>query len=180
MGEERIEMVPTEELDVEEEVILDEITENTTLRNESRKKVSSKDWRSILCKSILILVAVIVFLAILIRSWSDYGTYITKHVFPPVIHSISTQCPDNSTVGGYQQNFFNSPTSCSWEFQGRATNYTDDDLSALICSVDKPYYNWFLQTTSRKDIMNITWDKQLILNYSGIKQSCVELVIWAI
>tara|TARA_A100001015_G_C14942614_1_gene693217 strand:- start:479 stop:982 length:504 start_codon:yes stop_codon:yes gene_type:complete len=156
----------------EEEVALDDITEGTTLMNDNVKKVSGVDWRKLCCKVLLILVAVIIFLAILIRSWSDYGVYITKHVFPPMIHSISTQCYRNDTmVGGYQQNFFNAPT-CDWDHEN---NYT-----LLKCSLEKPYYGWYLQTSHRGHITNMTWNDQLVLNYSTYFEKCVELVIWSI
>lgn len=170
MTEERIELVSQEDED-EEEVILNEITENSTLRNENKKKVKSTDWRTLCCKALLILIAVIVFLAILVRSWSDYGVYITKHVFPPTIHSISNQCPNGTVYGGFNQQFYNAPT-CDFE-------HVNSDYTLLKCVGEKPS-NWFLQLSERKHINNMTWDDTLTLNYTGLLNSCVELVIWSI
>lgn len=174
-NKERIELVSQNDLDDEEDVLLDEITENSTLRNENKKKVKSTDWRTLCCKSLLILVAVIVFLAILVRSWSDYGVYITKHVFPPVIHSISNQCPNSTKYGGFNQQFYNAPT-CEFEY---FPEYENSDYTLVKCVGEKPS-NWFLQLSGRKHIVNMTWDDTLTLNYTGFLNSCVELVIWSI
>lgn len=174
---ERIELVSQNDSD-EEEVVLDGITENTTLRDENKQKVKSTDWRTLCCKALLILVAVIVFLAILMRSWSDYGVYITKHVFPPAIHSISTQCPENATYGGFGQQFYNAPT-CDFECYGEKN--TSCDYTLMKCVGEKPS-NWFLQVTPRRNhIVNMTWDDTLVLNFSNWHyNTCIELVIWSI
>lgn len=159
-----IEMNKLTEIPSDDEEILDNIDENTILKNEGVKKVKKSSWQTLCCKSFIILVAVIVFLAILVRSWSDYGTYITKHVFPPTVHSVSVQCQD-----GNNKNFFNAPV-CSW-------NVTSSTCVDLLCKLDKPS-NWFVDTPS-SDISIISWEDTLYIHF--VKNiSCTNLLIWSI
>ena len=149
----------------EEEIlhnIDDSIDEHTSLTNENVKRVKGSNWRTLCCKAFIILVAVIVFLAILVRSWSDYGTYITKHVFPPAVHSMSIQCQDSS------KDFFNGP-SCSW-------NATTTGVD-LMCELDKPS-RWFVDITERA-YSTVMWEEKLIVQYNR-NISCTELIIWSI
>lgn len=182
--------IPNTITEDEEDVDLNNITENTTLRNENYSKVKTQDWKKLCCKALAILIAVIVFLAILMRSWSDYGTYITQHVFPPKVYSISTQCQYETSHGGYKQDFFNAP-KCSWlnqvNHEGRLVEYNhtlhyenvDIDYSVLSCELEKPS-NWFAQFNARNHLVNISWDDNLVLNYTGNLTRCLELVIWSI
>ena len=181
MSEERIELVPqVASDDDEEDVILDDITEKSTLKNEKRQKVKSTDWRTLCCKTILILLAVIIFLAILFRSWSDYGVYITKHVFPPSVNSISVQCPNNTYYGGFSKQYYNAPT-CHFDcYTNDTISYCDEpDHTTMTCVGEKPT-NWFLQVSKRNDIIGITWEDALVVNYTKNLNTCVELVIWSI
>ena len=144
--------------------ILDNIDENNSLlRNGGVKKVKKSNWQILCCKSFIIAFAVILFLAILVRSWSDYGTYITKHVFPPAVHSVSVQCQ------GYSENLFNAPL-CSW-------NVTSTDCVELKCQLDKTN-KWFIDITER-DQADITWEDQLNIHFHK-KISCTNLIIWSI
>lgn len=154
-----IEMTPVPQ---DEEEVLNDIDENTTLRNEGKRKTRKNNWQALCCKAFIILVAVIVFLAILIRSWSDYGTYITKHVFPPSVHSMSVQCRES------HETLFNTPT-CSW-------NITKSS-SSMTCDLDKPS-KWVVDYT-RRDIGHLAWDDKLIIDWSEII-NCTHLIIWSI
>ena len=156
-----IEMVQTE-IPEDEEEILSNVDENTSLRNENIKKVKHSNWQTLCCKAFIILIAVIVFLAILIRSWSDYGTYITKHVFPPSVHSVSVQCQ------GYSKNFFNEPI-CSWN----QTTYGVD----LNCVLDKPS-NYFVDISAREDA-DIVWEDTLVVHFQQ-NITCTNLIVWSI
>ena len=149
------------EVPSDEEEIIGDIDENTSLRNEGVKKVKSSNWRTLCCKALIILIAVIIFLAILIRSWSDYGTYITKHVFPPAVHSMSVQCQSSS------KDIFNAPT-CTW-------NHTDTFL--LRCDLDKP--NKYLVDITARETADITWDHYLDIAFRE-NVSCTSLIIWSI
>ena len=146
----------------DEEEILNDIDESSSLTNEQVKKVKNSNWQTLCCKAFIILVAVIIFLAILIRSWSDYGTYITKHVFPPTVHSISVQCKKHS------KDLFNGP-SCSWNH----TQVGDD----LTCTIDKPT-KYFVDISSRQDA-DIRWDDTLFIQYHK-NIACTNLIIWSI
>ncbi len=156
-------MSPLNDVPSDEEEVLNNIDENTSLRNENLKKVKKSNWQTLCCKSFIILVAVIVFLAILVRSWTDYGSYIKQHVFPPSVYSLSVQCQNQSNT----MNLFNAP-ECRWN---TTTTY---DLS---CTLEKPT-NYFVDITSR-DNAEITWTENLVIRYNQ-NISCTNVMIWSI
>ena len=68
------------------------VDERRDLLSKGKKVVKSKSAKVSCCKTILILIAVIIFIAILIQIWSDYGSYLETHSLPPAIHSMSSHC----------------------------------------------------------------------------------------
>ncbi len=152
----------------DDEEYLDSITDRTTLRNEGRQKVESTSWKKTLCKALVILTASIIFFAVLLRSWQDYGTYITQHVFPPKIYSMSVQCEDR------QSHFFNSPT-CTWSRMGVG----EDVYTRLACTLDKPS-NYIVHTSHTCSLLNTTWEDNLYITYKSNITNCVDLTIWSI
>ena len=112
--------------DPDDEDYLDSIRLNNNC-NEKKQKVESTSWRKTLCKALVILIASIIFFAVLIRSWQDYGTYITQHVFPPKIYSMSVQCEQEES-----HFFFNSP-ECEWS----RMSVLEDVYTRLACTLDK-------------------------------------------
>lgn len=166
-GERVIELTGDDPDDLDEEY-LDSITDRTTLRNERKKKVESTSWKKTLCKALIILIASIIFFAVLIRSWQDYGTYITQHVFPPKIYSMSVQCEYE------ESHFFNSP-ECEWS----RMSVLEDVYTRLTCKLDKPS-NYVVHSSHSCSLFNYTWEDELYLTYKSNITNCVDLTIWSI
>ena len=157
-----VQMSDEETIDLTDDY-LDDITDRTSLTNEKNKKQPSTSWKKSLCKAIVILIASIIFFAILIRSWTDYGTYITQHVFPPKVYSMSVQCQDNKV------SFFNTP-DCSWDTKPN---------TLLTCELDKPS-RYIIHSSFHEYLVGQRWSDRLYLNYSKNITSCIDLTIWSI
>ena len=77
---------------IEQDDEVEVINERQNLLSQSKKVVKSKSAKVSCCKAIVITVAVIIFIAILIQIWADYGSYLETHSLPPGIHSMSSHC----------------------------------------------------------------------------------------
>lgn len=168
MSDEKVIELTGDDPNDSDEEYLDNITDRTTLRNEKRQKVRPTTWKKTLCKALVILLASIIFFAVLIRSWQDYGTYITQHVFPPKIYSMSQQCEYDTL------SFFNSP-DCEWS----KSTVIDDVYTRLACKIDKPS-NYLVQTSHKCSIVNSSWSDALYLTYKENITTCIDLTIWSI
>lgn len=160
----QIEMVDNDE-DVEQ------ITERQDLLSKGRKVVKTKSAKVTCCKSILILVAVIIFIAILIQIWSDYGSYLETHSLPPAVHSMSSHCISEQDDPCMTKNY-NSP-SC--EFKERnASSFVD-----LTCKGSKPNHH-MIATNMDHLIFNMSWSDDLKFVFHNKPTRCLHLTIWSI
>ena len=83
-----------EEVSDDEEVV--EIHQRTGLVDRVRVKAKQPSVWKCVCKWISITSAVIIFVAILITLWVQYGDYIKNRVFPPSIAAMGEVCRNGS------------------------------------------------------------------------------------
>ena len=85
-----VEDTQIEEVDSDDEVV--EIHQRTRLVDKVKVKVQEPSVWKCVCKWVSITSAVIIFVAILITLWVQYGEYIKRRVFPPSITAMGQVC----------------------------------------------------------------------------------------
>lgn len=156
---------------IEQDDDVEIIDERQDLLSKGKKVVKSKSVKVSCCKAIVITVAVVIFIAILIQIWADYGSYLETHSLPPAVHSMSSHCMDPLEEHCMTKNY-NAPTC----------NFTDRNTSSLIdveCSMSKPN-NHMVQTNMDHLIFNMSWHNNLKLVLSEKPSRCLHLTIWSI
>jgi len=113
------------------------------------------------CKAAVISIAIIVFIAMMIQIWSDYGEYIKTHTFPPKVYSMSAQCL--SGMETCMTKNYNAPT-CEWVG------------NSISCQIEKPN-NHMIDTSIPYD--SISWDTSLNITFPKVEH-CLHLTIWSI
>ena len=170
-GEENIQLFDTGEetgIEMAEENEIKTISEREDLLNKGKRAAKTPKCRQQFCKGVVISVAVVVFVAMMVQIWSDYGEYIQTHTFPPKIYSLSEQCPENKTHCMTKN--YNAP-SCEWKPR---KPYID-----LVCTLNKLEHHMvdvshdFLQ-------VDMIWDNFLNITFKEELSSCVHITIWSI
>lgn len=147
------------------------IDERQDLLSKGKKVVKSKSAKVSCCKAVLILVAIIIFIAILIQIWADYGNYLETHSLPPAIHSMSAHCMDGSEDRCMTKNY-NSPT-CTF------TERNESSFIDVVCATSKPNHH-MVQTNIDHLIFNMSWGSDLELVLHNKPTHCLHLTIWSI
>ena len=147
------------------------VDERRDLLSKGKKVVKSKSAKVSCCKAILILIAVIIFIAILIQIWSDYGSYLETHSLPPAIHSMSSHCISGQKDTCMTKNY-NSPECVFLE----RNNSTFVDFT---CTGSKPNHH-MISTNMDHLIFNMSWEEKLNLVLSNKPTQCLHLTIWSI
>ena len=156
---------------IENEDEVEVIDERRDLLSKGKKVVKSKSAKVSCCKALLILVAIIIFIAILIQIWADYGNYLETHSLPPAIHSMSSHCM-NGAKDPCMTKSYNSP-SCEMA-QRPNSSFVD-----LVCSSKKPN-NHMVQTNVDHLIFNMSWIDNLQIVFHSKPSRCLHLTIWSI
>ena len=160
----KIEMVENDD-DVE---IIDE---RQDLLSKGRKVVRSKSAKISCCKAILITVAVVIFIAILIQIWADYGSYLETHSLPPSIHSMSSHCMEPLKENCMLKNY--NPPTCDF------TARNDSNLIDVTCTTSKPNHH-MVETNLDHLMFNMSWGSKLHMVLSAKPSRCLHLTIWSI
>jgi hypothetical protein len=160
----RIEMI-----DHDDDVEL--IDERQDLLSRGKKVVKSKSAKVSCCKALVITVAVIIFIAILIQIWADYGSYLETHSLPPAIHSMSSHCMEPLEDDCMTKNY-NTPTCV---FTARNTSSFVD----VECTASKPNHH-MVETNLDHIMFNMSWHDNLQMVFSSKPTKCLHLTIWSI
>lgn len=164
MEDTKIEMVENDD-DVEL------INERQDLLSKGKKVVKSKSAKVSCCKALIITVAVVIFIAILIQIWADYGSYLETHSLPPSIHSMSSHCMEPLKEKCMTKNY-NAPT-CTFTSRNTST------LVDVECTTSKPN-NHMVQTNLDHLILNMSWHENLNIAFTDKPNTCLHLTIWSI
>ena len=156
---------------IEQDDEVEVINERQNLLSQSKKVVKSKSAKVSCCKAIVITVAVIIFIAILIQIWADYGSYLETHSLPPGIHSMSSHCmePLDDTC---MTKSYNAPT-CVFKSENAS------EAVSMECTTSKPNHH-MVQTNFDYLIHNMSWDTNLQISFRQKPSRCVHLTIWSI
>lgn len=147
------------------------VDERQDLLSRGKKVVKRKSAKVSCCKALLITIAVVIFIAILIQIWSDYGSYLETHSLPPAIHSMSSQCIDDKYDPCMTKNY-NAPECL---FTQRNNSFFYD----LTCKGSKPHHH-MIQSNMDHLIFNMSWDKDLKIVFHNKPSRCLHLTIWSI
>jgi len=145
---------------------IESISERQDLLNRGKKVVKSKSAKVNCCKFILIAMAVSIFIAMIIQIWDDYGSYLETHSLPPRVHSMSSHChreQDTCMTKNY-----NAP-ACTWQ----------DNNVTLLCTGSKPSHH-MVETNADHLLVDMAWENELNITFSGIPVHCLHLTIWSI
>lgn len=160
----KIEMVETDDE-------IDQIDERQDLLSKGRKVVKSKSAKVSCCKAIVITVAIIIFIAILIQIWADYGSYLETHSLPPAIHSMSSHCMEPLEEHCMTKDY-NAP-KCIF------TARNSSSLVDVACTTSKPNHH-MVQTNLDHIMFNMSWNDNLQMVLSTKPSKCLHLTIWSI
>ena len=163
-GSTQIEMIEQDE-DVEV------IDERQDLLHKGKKVVKSKSARVSCCKALVITIAVIIFIAILVQIWADYGSYLQTHSLPPAIHSMSSHCMEPLEDTCMTKNY-NAP-ECTF------TNRNSSSFIDMQCSGSKPKHH-MIETNFDHLIYNMSWHNNLEITFMQNPHRCIHLTIWSI
>ena len=155
MKDTSIEMVENDE-DVEL------IDERQDLISQGKKVVKSKSSKVGCCKALIITVAVVIFVAILVQIWTDYGSYLETHSLPPSIHSMSSHCVEPLEEKCMTKNY-NAPT-CIFTKQNSSNEVN------VECTTSKPN-NHMVQTNLDHLILNMSWHENLKIQLKVLFQA---------
>jgi len=147
------------------------IDERQDLLSKGKKVVKSKSAKVSCCKAIVITIAVVIFIAILIQIWADYGSYLETHSLPPSIHSMSSHCMKPLKEHCMLKNY-NAP-SCIF------TARNNSNLVDVNCTTSKPNHH-MIETNLDHLMFNMSWDSQLHMVLSAKPSRCLHLTIWSI
>lgn len=156
---------------VENDDDVEVIDERQDLLSKGKKVVKTKSARITLCKALLITFAIVIFLAILIQIWSDYGDYLSTHSLPPSIHSMSKHCMEEQHESCMTKSY-NSP-ECAF------TTSNHSHFVTVTCETSKPNHH-MVETNYDHLIFNMSWDEKLIIDFSNKLSHCLHLTIWSI
>ncbi len=148
--------------DDEEEVEI--IHDRQDLLNKAKRASKKPSYHRSCCKAFVIAIAIVVFIAMMVQIWSDYGEYIQTSTFPPKIVSMSSQCPDDVVDNCMKKNY--KAPDCTWS-----------DKSTLLCKMIKPEYH-MVNVDHPTKIMH--WDEGLNITFEKEIDHCVHVIIWSI
>ena len=147
------------------------VDERQDLLSRGKKVVKTKSVRVSCCKALLISIAVVLFIAILIQIWTDYGSYLETHSLPPTIHSMSSHCMDNRDDTCMTKNY-NAP-KCTF-IQRSNSSFVD-----LKCEGGKPNHH-MIESNMDHLIFNMSCEKTLHIVFHSKPSRCLHLTIWSI
>ena len=141
------------------------IDERQDLLSKSKKVVKSKSAKYTFCKGLLIALAVSIFIAMIVQVYSDYSSFLETHSLPPAIHSMSSHCFDGMEDDCMTKSY-NAP-SCTFV------------NSTVNCTTTKPNHH-MVSTNYDHILLNMSWDKSLLITLSENPKHCLHLTIWSI
>ena len=156
---------------VESDNEIEIINEDQSLLSKGKKVVKSKSAKVSCCKALVITGAVVIFIAILIQIWADYGSYLETHSLPPAIHSMSSHCMEPLKDHCMTKNY-NEPI-CVFTARNSST------LVDVKCTTSKPNHH-MVQTNLDHLMFNMSWDNHLNMVLSTKPSRCLHLTIWSI
>lgn len=142
----------------------DEVDERQEFLSNTKKAAKKPSCQRSMCKAFFIGVAIVVFIAMMVQIWSDYGEYIQTATFPPKVVSMSSQCPADRTDACMTKNY-NSPL-CVWS-----------GLRNLSCKLKKPPHH---MVDVNADVLDMQWSTRLNITFKADVEKCVHVTVWSI
>lgn len=152
------------QIDEEDEEEIEIIHERQDLLSKAKKASKKPSCQRSFCKACVIGVAIVVFIAMMVQIWGDYGEYIQTNTFPPKLSSMFSFCPEDTNDTCMTKNY--RALKCEWA-----------NSKSISCTGNKPEHH---MVDVNIPVNAMSWHEQLNITFYENVDKCVHVTIRSI